>query len=99
MYGQLGVVSVRSNRAHPISFEIVKAGTDTPIRLAEIPITLYDLDGAKGCAMRESVYTSGYIYGKIGSHLASVTGGFRNTFGPEMGLEASVESPESPETL
>jgi hypothetical protein len=96
---QFGVVSVRSNRAHSISFEIVKSGTNTPIRLPEVPITLYDLDGAKGCAMRESVYTSGYIYGKIGSHLANVPGGYRNTFPPEMGTEASVDSPESPETL
>jgi hypothetical protein len=99
LYGEFGVVSVRSGQAHPILFEIVKAGSNTPIRLAEIPITLYDLDGAKGCAMRESVYTKGYIFGKVGSHLTNVTGGFRNAFAPNMYEKASVESPKSPKTL
>ena len=101
LYGAsgFGVVSVRSNHASGFKFSLVKHGTDIEIPVPEFPVTLYDIDGGKGCAMRESVFANGYIYGKIGSNLVNITGGFRNKFPASAYEEASVDSPMSPDTL
>merc|ERR1719421_2110350 len=97
--GDFGVVSVRAKRVSGFKFSLVKHGTDIEIPIPEFPVTLYDIDGAKVCAMRETVFADGYIFGKIGANLKSVSGGFKNNFAPEMYEGASVKSPTSPESL
>lgn len=103
--GNFGVVSVRTNKKATFKFSMVKSGTDVEIRVPEIPVTLYDVDGGKHCAMREAVFANGYIFGKIGDNLVptkealNISGGFINKFPPNMYKEASIDTPGSPQAL
>merc|ERR1719478_348910 len=101
--GEFGVVSVRANHKADFKFALVDHGTSNEHAIPELAITLYDIDGAEGCAMREAVFATGYIHGKVGANLTNITefgeSGFINAFAPEMREDASVDTPMSPTSL
>lgn len=98
--GSFGVINLEGGLSVDFKFSFVMAGTETPLTLSEVHITLFDLDGHPGQDLEfvSSRGYSGYVTDKHPSIVASLEPDGRTKFTAE-GVVPAIPNPIDPNAL